>query len=41
MPDVHSCLYEGVVRHARHEPVEHAFQYRLYLVYLDLDELDE
>jgi len=37
---VHSCLYEGVVRHARHEPVGHAFQYPLYLVYLDLEELD-
>ncbi|MBL8829338.1 MAG: DUF1365 family protein, partial [Planctomycetaceae bacterium] len=37
----HSCLYEGVVRHRRHAPVLHAFRYRLFLVYLDLAELDE
>ena len=36
---MHSCLYEGYVRHRRLTPVEHAFRYRLYLVYLDLDEL--
>jgi DUF1365 family protein len=33
-----SCVYEGWVRHRRHTPVEHAFRYPLYLVYLDLDE---
>jgi len=37
---VHSCLYEGLVRHTRFEPVRHAFQYPLYLLYLDLAELD-
>lgn len=35
-----SCLYEGVVRHRRHAPVPHAFQYRLFLAYLDLSEID-
>lgn len=35
-----SCLYEGWVRHRRLQPFEHAFRYRLFLVYLDLDELD-
>lgn len=35
----HSCFYEGVVRHRRHLPVPHEFQYRLFMVYLDLEEL--
>ncbi len=34
-----SAVYEGTVRHRRFEPVEHAFRYRLFLMYLDLDEL--
>ena len=34
-----SAVYEGWVRHRRLEPVEHAFRYRLFLIYLDLDEL--
>jgi DUF1365 family protein len=38
---VHSCLYRGSVRHRRHEPAGHAFRYRLSLLYLDLDEVDE
>ena len=36
---MHSCLYQGNVQHRRLGPVEHAFRYGLYLVYLDLDEL--
>ncbi|MFO0869091.1 MAG: DUF1365 domain-containing protein [Pirellulales bacterium] len=36
-----SCLYEGTVRHHRFTPREHAFAYRLFLLYLDLGELDE
>ncbi|MGH8042654.1 MAG: DUF1365 domain-containing protein [Rudaea sp.] len=35
-----SCLYEGWVRHRRHAPHAHAFRYRMYLLYLDLTELD-
>lgn len=35
-----SCLYEGVVQHRRLDPVEHSFRYRLFLVYVDLAELD-
>ena len=35
-----SALYEGRVRHGRHVPRPHAFQFRLFQVYLDLDELD-
>ncbi len=36
----HSCAYEGVVRHRRRSPVDHAFGYRVFMLYLDLDELD-
>lgn len=36
----HSCLYEGVIRHRRFSPHSHDFEYRLFLVYLDLAELD-
>jgi hypothetical protein len=38
---VESCLYQGFVRHRRRTPVRHAFRKRLFLVYLDLDELPE
>lgn len=34
-----SCLYEGRVRHRRFVPRRHEFQQRLFLLYLDLDEL--
>lgn len=34
-----SCIFEGRVRHSRMLPVEHAFSYRMFLMYLDLDEL--
>jgi len=33
-----SCIYEGTIRHRRFRPVENAFRYRLFLVYLDLSE---
>lgn len=36
---LHSCLYEGVVRHRRFTPVPHEFQQALFLLYLDLNEL--
>lgn len=35
-----SCIYEGEVRHRRYRPVEHTFRYRMFMMYLDLDELD-
>jgi DUF1365 family protein len=35
-----SAVYEGVVRHRRHAPRAHAFEYRVAQLYLDLDELD-
>ena len=35
----HSCIYEGRVRHRRFAPAAHAFEYRLFMMYLDLAEL--
>lgn len=35
-----SCLYEGIVRHRRFSPAENSFSYRIYMLLLDLDELD-
>ena len=35
-----SCFYTGVVRHRRMTPKRHAFTFRTFMVYLDLDELD-
>ena len=34
-----SCIYEGRVRHTRTEPALHRFSYRMFMMYLDLDEL--
>jgi uncharacterized protein len=34
-----SAIYEGRVRHRRHLPTPHAFHYRVFQLYLDLDEL--
>lgn len=36
---MHSCLYEGTLRHRRRMPRPHVFRYRLYMSYLDLAEL--
>jgi DUF1365 family protein len=37
---MHSAIYHGWLRHRRHAPSRHAFRYRLFLMYLDLAELD-
>jgi len=37
---MHSALYLGRVSHRRFAPRAHAFEYRLFMVYLDLAELD-
>lgn len=34
-----SAIYRGQVRHRRNTPVEHVFNYGLFMMYLDLDEL--
>ncbi len=36
-----SCIYTGTVHHGRHTPREHSFDYRLFMMYLDLGELPE
>ena len=36
---MHSCVYEGTVQHRRFLQKDHSFQNRLFLMYLDLDEL--
>lgn len=34
-----SCIYEGTVRHRRFTSVKHEFRNRVFLMYIDLDEL--
>lgn len=36
---MHSAIYTGWVGHRRYLPVSHAFRYRMFMMYLDLDEL--
>jgi len=36
-----SALYEGSVRHRRLDPIEHSFEYPIFMAYLDLAELPE
>lgn len=36
-----SAIYVGRIWHRRHLPVVHAFEYRMFQPFLDLDELDE
>jgi DUF1365 family protein len=38
---MHSALYIGRLSHRRFAPREHRFSYRLFMMYLDLAELDE
>jgi DUF1365 family protein len=40
-PALNSAIYEGTIRHRRFKPVEREFSYRIYMVYLDLDEMPE
>jgi DUF1365 family protein len=35
-----SCIYEGAVRHRRFTPTDHVFRFPLFMMYIDLDELD-
>jgi DUF1365 family protein len=37
---LHSAIYEGTVRHRRFFPKAHAFTYRVFMVYLDLQEIE-
>jgi hypothetical protein len=36
-----SAVYEGAVIHCRHAPHAHVFSYRMALLYLDLDEIEQ
>ena len=36
----HSAMYAGHVRHRRFMPRSHEFEYRVFMMYVDLDELD-
>ncbi len=38
---MNSAIYRGKVRHRRFRPVPHAFDFPLFMMYLDLDELPE
>lgn len=38
---MNSCLYHGTIRHKRMSPRRHEFEYRLFMLYLDLAELPE
>ncbi len=37
---LHSCVYQGQVRHRRFMPVKNEFTYDMFMLYLDLDELE-
>jgi DUF1365 family protein len=36
-----SAIYTGLVTHQRYHPIHHQFHYRVFMMYLDLDELDD
>jgi DUF1365 family protein len=38
---MHSAIYRGYVRHRRFTPHAHRFSYQVFMMYLDLDELDK
>ena len=38
---LHSAIYEGRLRHRRRTPRKNEFSYRLYMVYLDLEEAEQ
>ncbi|MAH74185.1 MAG: hypothetical protein CBC09_09555 [Cellvibrionales bacterium TMED49] len=36
-----SCIYTGNVRHSRFEPKRNIFTYKIFMLYIDLDEIDD
>ena len=36
-----SAIYTGIIRHTRYHPKPHRFAYRIFMMYLDLTELDQ
>lgn len=41
LQSLQSCLYVGTIAHRRLRPVEHRFQYKLFMAMIDLDEVDQ
>jgi len=39
-PPLESAIYTGTVKHTRYQPRRHRFSYRIFMMYLDLAELD-
>lgn len=37
---MHSSIYSGHVKHGRYAPIKNIFRYRIFMMYLDLAELD-
>jgi len=35
-----SCIYKGLVNHHRKQPVPHGFEYSVFMMYADLDEIE-
>ena len=40
LTSLNSAIYSGWVSHHRYSPVDHGFKYRVFMMYLDLDEID-
>lgn len=38
---MHSAIYNGWLRHRRYHPRKHEFQYDVFMMYIDLQELDQ
>ena len=38
---MHSAIYQGYLRHRRFTPRMHRFTYQVFMMYLDLDEVDK
>ena len=38
---MHSAIYTGTLQHCRYRPKHHFFQYQVFMVYLDLAEIDQ
>ena len=38
---MNSCIYAGHIGHSRYQPVVHRFRYSLFMMYLDLGELEQ
>jgi DUF1365 family protein len=36
-----SCIFEGSVTHMRNKPIFHSFKYNIFMMYLNIDEIDD